>query len=175
MKIIWALVCLLLLGISCKKTSGDSNPSFSFVANGTHFEWNGNLKTETMANPGASFMEKGSYCLLYATPDFGSPFVQNSFISSYFVIPFSKDTTPVPGTYSTSVFGNATGLTPWLTLAADRCSFPGTYTADNLGDTTMTVTITSVSNGFVSGTFSGLLRPNIRITDGRFNQVPVIP
>jgi hypothetical protein len=112
--------------------------------------------------------------MLFASPDNMSP-LQPTPSDSYIAILFTTDTTPVVGTYSSTVLGNVTGLQPTLVLTSERSSFPGTYRADNQGDTSMNVTISAVGNGFVSGTFSGLLAPDIHITDGNFNHVPVVP
>lgn len=169
------MTLLLLSAVSllgCKKDKNDPEAVFTFTARGTTYEWKGPPAFEGTASAGAA-IGSGATSYFLAAYDYSN----NNYSRADFSI--TRDPELALKTYTLQGGGPSGSLSGSvrfgkgnLSEAVYGCSQPGDF---------ITVTITEIKKGYVSGTFqarltgyNGLPNDKVEITAGEFRQLKII-
>jgi hypothetical protein len=166
-----ALTILIFLTgfIACRKDSLN-HTTFSFKANGVHYEWDGSLAdTIYYSPPGGSEIGGIIDLALYASPANRGFF---SFDVTRFVIYITNDTVLQEKTYVSDTSNSMPAAELHL---SDSNSIYATqqYETDRSGTTSLSITITKIRDKSASGFFSAHLTNGMSVTEGKFANVPI--
>ena len=167
---------LLLLSTSwllgCKKDKTDPEAVFTFTANGTHYEWKGPPAFEGTARAGAA-IGSGITAFFLTAFDYSN----NNYSRADFSI--TREGELALKTYLLKGGGPSGSLSGSIFFGKGNSS-EAVYACLHTGDF-ISITITAIDNGFVSGTFqarltgqNGVANEKIEIKQGAFSKVKII-
>jgi len=166
----WLTIVLVFSIISCKKdnNSSQTTSTFKFKANGTSYEWNGVESDTSIVGTALYHDPSGNHLNTLGATDFRNN-GYNKFAFDIMEGDLHTGTFTYHGGTNAPLIGECT-----LGTVSNNINYWNSTQSDSVS-----VTVTEVANGFISGTFKGSItryggQDKLVITDGQFQHVKIV-